>query len=137
MIANLKARAVLGARDAVFVIGVKEGILGDVVSRHEVEECFWMGFPSHSERTVARRKRTARRRGQDRMLQLENSQPPYYKTQAGLNTRRAGTKAAAYALVDWPTILAVIRALRFCQIQLGQLVYVVVRGAHHTRARTR
>jgi hypothetical protein len=86
MIANLKARAIFGARDAVFVIGVKEGIMGDLVGRHEVEECFWMGFQSHGERQVARRMRTAGRgegcsRNEEqvsivRMLQLETSLPP-------------------------------------------------------------
>ena len=83
MIANLKASAVFGAGDAMFIIGVKEGIMGDLVSRHEVEECFWMGFPSHGERQVARRMRTVRRgegcsRNEEqvsivRMLQLEDS----------------------------------------------------------------
>jgi hypothetical protein len=35
---GVKARAACGARDAVFVIGVKEGIIADLVSRHEVED---------------------------------------------------------------------------------------------------
>lgn len=43
MIANLKARTALRVRHAVFVIGVKEGVMGDLVGRHEEEECFGMG----------------------------------------------------------------------------------------------
>jgi len=61
VIANLKARAIFRARDMIFIIRVKEGIMGNLVSRHEVEECFWMGFLSYGERQVARWIRTARR----------------------------------------------------------------------------
>jgi hypothetical protein len=61
MIANLKSKAPFGARDAVFVIRVEEGVIGKLIGRDEVEEWFGMGVPSHGERQVARRMKTARR----------------------------------------------------------------------------
>lgn len=45
MMVNVKARVTLGSRDAVFAIGVEEGILGDLISRHEAEWCFLDGLP--------------------------------------------------------------------------------------------
>lgn len=51
MVANFKARwAFPRARHEAFIVRVKEGIVGDLVSRYEMEECFWMGFLSHGEK---------------------------------------------------------------------------------------
>ena len=59
--------------------------MGDLVVRHEVEECLRMGFPNHGEKQVARQMRMARRgaggcRNEEqvaivRMLQLETARP--------------------------------------------------------------
>lgn len=42
MIANLEAKATVGAGHKAPVVGVEEGVVGDLVRGHEVEECFWM-----------------------------------------------------------------------------------------------
>ena len=51
MIANIKAKATRGARDKALIIGAKESMVGDGVSRHKVEKCFLM---DHDERIVVR-----------------------------------------------------------------------------------